>query len=263
MKKVLFLLLFLAASFSFSQSLNDYKYAIVPSKFEFIKEKDQYRLNTLTKLLMEKYGFITYFDTDILPNEAVENNCNKVYVDVKSNGNLFVTKLTVVLKDCKNAVVFTSVEGRSREKELQVAYNQALREAFTSFEKLDYKYSGKSNVNNNVNNNVNVNVNNNSNSNNNVNNNSNNNVKSNVKVPILNQNLFAKPLGANLFQLLTNDTGIPNLVLTIAKTNNPSIFIVEEAMRQGVVYKNNNEWIFDYYENEKLISEKLNIVNFN
>ena len=249
MKKVLFLLLFLATSLSFSQSLNDYKYAIVPSKFEFIKEKDQYRLNTLTKLLMEKYGFITYFDTDILPNEVVENNCNKVYVDVKSNGNLFVTKLTVVLKDCKNAVVFTSFEGRSREKELQVAYNQALREAFSSFEKLDYKYSGNSNVNSNVNSSVNN------------NNNSNNN--SNVKVPILNQNLFAKPLGANLFQLLTNDTGIPNLVLTIAKTNNPSIFIVEEAMRQGVVYKNNNEWIFDYYENEKLISEKLNIVNFN
>ena len=249
MKKVLFLLLFLLTSLSFSQSLNDYKYAIVPSKFEFIKEKDQYRLNTLTKLLMEKYGFITYFDTDILPNEVVENNCNKVYVDVKSNGNLFVTKLTVVLKDCKNAVVYTSVEGRSREKELQVAYTQALREAFTSFEKLDYKYSGKSNVNSNVN------VNSNS--------NSNNNVKSNVKVPILNQNLFAKPLGENLFQLLTNDTDIPNLVLTIAKTNNPSIFIVEEAMRQGVVYKNNNEWIFDYYENEKLISEKLNIVNFN
>ena len=249
MKKILFLLLFLAASFSFSQSLNDYKYAIVPSKFEFIKEKDQYRLNTLTKLLMEKYGFITYFDTDILPNEVVENNCNKVYVDVKSNGNLFVTKLTVVLKDCKNAVVFTSIEGRSREKELQVAYNQALREAFSSFEKLDYKYSGKSNVNSNSNVNVNSSV-------NSINNN-------NVKVPILNQNLFAKPLGANLFQLLTNETGIPNLVLTIAKTNNPSIFIVEEAMRQGVVYKNNNEWIFDYYENEKLISEKLNIVNFN
>ena len=247
MKKVLFLLLFLATSLSFSQSLNDYKYAIVPSKFEFIKEKDQYRLNTLTKLFMEKYGFITYFDTDILPNEVVENNCNKVYVDVKSNGNLFVTKLTVVLKDCKNAVVFTSFEGRSREKELQVAYNQALREAFSSFEKLDYKYSGNSNVNSNVNSSV--------------NNNSNNN--SNVKVPILNQNLFAKPLGANLFQLLTNDTCIPNLVLTIAKTNNPSIFIVEEAMRQGVVYKNNNDWIFDYYENEKLISEKLNIVNFN
>ena len=245
MKKVLFLLLFLLTSLSFSQSLNDYKYAIVPSKFEFIKEKDQYRLNTLTKLLMEKYGFITYFDTDILPNEVVENNCNKVYVDVKSNGNLFVTKLTVVLKDCKNAVVYTSIEGRSREKELQVAYNQALREAFSSFDKLEYKYSGNSNVNSNVNSKSNVNEN------------------SNSKSPLLNQMLFAKPLGPNLIQLLTNDTDIPNLVLTISKTNNPSIFIVEEAMRQGVVYKNNNEWIFDYYENEKLISEKLNIVNFN
>jgi hypothetical protein len=241
MKKALFLILFLATSLGFSQSLNDYKYAIVPSKFEFLKEKDQFRLNTLTKLLMEKYGFITYYDSDVLPNEVVESNCNKVYVDVKSNGNLFVTKLTVVLKDCKNAVVYTSTEGRSREKELQVAYNQALREAFSSFDKLEYKYSGNSNVN----------------SKSNVNENS------NSKSPLLNQMLFAKPLGPNLIQLLTNDTDIPNLVLTISKTNNPSIFIVEEAMRQGVVYKNNNEWIFDYYENEKLISEKLNIVNFN
>ena len=241
MKKALFLILFLTTSLGFSQSLNDYKYAIVPSKFEFLKEKDQFRLNTLTKLLMEKYGFITYYDSDVLPNEVVESNCNKVYVDVKINGNLFVTKLKVVLKDCKNAVVYTSIEGRSREKELQVAYNQALREAFSSLDKLEYKYSGNSNVN----------------SKSNVNENS------ISKSPLLNQMLFAKPLGPNLIQLLTNDTDIPNLVLTISKTNNPSIFIVDEAMRQGVVYKNNNEWIFDYYENEKLISEKLNIVNFN
>lgn len=237
MKKVLYILLFFVTSISYSQSLNDYKYAIVPSKFDFLKEKDQYRLNTLTKLLMEKYGFIAYFDNDILPSEVAESDCKKVFVDVKSNGNLFVTKLTVVLKDCKNAEVFTSVEGKSREKELKVAYNQALREAFSSFDKLEYKYSGNDNRISNVNN--------------------------DVKVPIVNQKLFAKPLGENLFQLLTNDTDIPNLVLTIAKTNNPSIFIVEEAMRSGVVYKNNNEWIFDYYENEKLISEKLNIVNFN
>jgi hypothetical protein len=235
MKKVLFILLFLATSISYSQSLNNYKYAIVSSKFDFLKEKDQYRLNTLTKLLMEKYGFIAYFDNDILPSEVAESDCKKVFVEVKSNGNLFVTKLTVVLKDCKNAEVFTSVEGKSREKELKVAYNQALREAFSSFDKLEYKYSGNDNRISNVNN--------------------------DVKVPIANQKLFAKPLGKNLFQLLTNDTDIPNLVLTIAKTNNPSIFIVEEAMRSGVVYKNNNEWIFDYYENEKFVSEKLNIVN--
>ena len=87
MKKALFLILFLASSYGFAQSVNDYKYAIVPSKFEFLKDKDQYRLNTLTKMLMEKYGFITYFDTDILPTEVAENNCNKVYVDVQNTGN--------------------------------------------------------------------------------------------------------------------------------------------------------------------------------
>ena len=40
MKKALFLLLFLASSLCFSQSVNIYKYAIVPSKFEFLKDKD-------------------------------------------------------------------------------------------------------------------------------------------------------------------------------------------------------------------------------
>ena len=140
MKKVLFILLFLATSISYSQSLNNYKYAIVSSKFDFLKEKDQYRLNTLTKLLMEKYGFIAYFDNDILPSEVAESDCKKVFVEVKSNGNLFVTKLTVVLKDCKNAEVFTSVEGKSREKEYKVAYNQSLREAFNSFDALNHQF---------------------------------------------------------------------------------------------------------------------------
>jgi hypothetical protein len=117
MKKTLFLIFFLASSLGFAQSVNDYKYAIVPSKFEFLKDKDQYRLNTLTKMLMEKYGFVTYFDTDILPTEVAESNCNNVYVDVQNTGNMFSTKLIVVLKDCKNAILFTSLEGKSREKE--------------------------------------------------------------------------------------------------------------------------------------------------
>ena len=116
------------------------------SKFEFLKDKDQYRLNTLTKMLMEKYGFITYFDTDILPLEVAETNCNKVYVDVQSIGNLFSTKLRVVLKDCKNIVLFTSAEGKSKEKEYPVAYNQSLREAFTSFDKLTLKDKKEENL---------------------------------------------------------------------------------------------------------------------
>ena len=144
MKKFFFLVALFVSSFGFSQAANNYKYAIVPSKFSFLKEADQYKLNTLTKMFMEKYGFITYFDTDILPKEVANENCNKVYVDVLSNGSLFTTKLTVLLKDCRNNIFFKSVEGKSPEKSYQKAYNHSLREAFYSFEKLAYKYNGKS-----------------------------------------------------------------------------------------------------------------------
>jgi hypothetical protein len=89
---------------------------------------------------MEKYGFETYLDSDIFPEDFASDNCNKVFVDVLNNSTMFITKVTVVLKDCKNNVLFTSEEGKSKEKEYKVAYNQALREAFNSFNKLQHKY---------------------------------------------------------------------------------------------------------------------------
>jgi hypothetical protein len=240
MKKVLFLLLFLATSLGFSQSVNDYKYAIVPSKFEFLKNKDQYRLNTLTKLLMEKYGFVTYFDTDILPVEVAETNCNKVFVEVQSTGNLFSTKITVVLKDCKNAVLFTTSIGKSKEKEYQVAYNQALREAFSSFDKLGYKYNESSNINENNNSNISVK------SSNFVNESDD---KSNVVA------LFAQPI-ENGFQII--DT-TPKVLLKIYKTSIPSCFIAYKDTIQGVLVNKCKQWFFEYFSNSKVISEKMEI----
>ena len=131
MKKNVFIILFsLALNLSFSQSVNEYKYALVPSKFSFLNEVDQYKLNTLTKLLMGKYGFVAFLNNEILPDEVLNNNCNKVYVDVVKSGGVFTTKLSIVLKDCKNNVLFTTAEGKSREKEFKIAYNEALRDAF-------------------------------------------------------------------------------------------------------------------------------------
>lgn len=231
MKKALFLLLFLATSLSFSQSVNDYKYAIVPSKFEFLKDKDQYRLNTLTKLLMEKYGFITYFDTDILPSEIADSNCNKVYVDVQNSGNLFSTKLTVVLKDCKNVVLFTSSEGKSREKEYQVAYNQALREAFTSFEKLAIKEKEDKNSKQEV-------------------------IVSTYAIKRdTNSTLFAQPI-ENGFQIV--DT-TPKVIMKIYKTSIPNCFIAYKDAIQGVLVSKENQWFFEYFSNSKVVSEKMEI----
>ena len=231
MKKALFLLLFLATSLSFSQSVNDYKYAIVPSKFEFLKDKDQYRLNTLTKLLMEKYGFITYFDTDILPSEIADSNCNKVYVDVQNSGNLFSTKLTVVLKDCKNLVLFTSSEGKSREKEYQVAYNQALREAFKSFDKLTLKDNNEENLKPEV-----------------V-------VYTNEIKRTKYLTLFAQPI-ENGFQIV--DT-TPKVIMKIYKTSIPNCFIAYKDAIQGVLVSKENQWFFEYFSNSKVVSEKMEI----
>jgi hypothetical protein len=248
MKKYIVLLLVLASSLGFSQTVNDYKYAIVPSKFTFLKEKDQYRLNTLTKLLMEKYGFVTFFDTDILPIEVAKNNCNKVFVEVQSNGTIFMTKLSIILKDCKNTILFTSVEGKSREKEYQTSYNQALREAFNSFYSLGYKYNGNNNLN----------------SNSNVNAKESSNLKdSNLKDSNLNEAnikandlvLFAQPI-ENGFQLID---ATPKVIMKIYKTSSPVCFIANKAGIQGVLISKENEWFFEYFDNSKLVSDKVEV----
>ena len=250
MKKALFLILFLASSLGFAQSVNDYKYAIVPSKFEFLKDKDQYRLNTLTKMLMEKYGFITYFDTDILPTEVAENNCNKVYVDVQNTGNMFSTKLIVVLKDCKNAILFTSLEGKSREKEYQVAYNQSLREAFSSFDKLEYKFSGIQKGRSEEVANYKM-----------ITKDSTLKIQENGIIIVESDLEFENILVAETIKLgfLLIDPTTSTIVLKLYKTTNENVFIANSNSINGVVIKKGQEIFFEYYQDKLLISKKLNV----
>jgi hypothetical protein len=190
-------------------------------------------------MLMEKYGFVTFFDTDILPTEVAENNCNKVFVEVQSNGNMFMTKLTVILKDCKNNILFTSVEGKSREKEYQTSYNQALREAFSSFETLGYKNSG--NVNSNVIAKENSNV-------------KDSNVIDDNKIAN-GMVLFAQPI-ENGFQLIDST---PKVIMKIYKTSSPICFIANKNNIQGVLISKDNQWFFEYIINSKLVSEKVEV----
>ncbi|WP_298137706.1 hypothetical protein [Flavobacterium sp.] len=245
MKKVIALLV-LVSTFGFGQNLNDYKYALVPAKFSFFKEADQFRLNTLTKMFMEKYGFETYLDSEILPPNFANENCNKVFVDVEERNTIMVTKLVVVLKDCKNNVLFISEEGKSREKEYKVAYTQALREAFNSFNALQHKYVEKKKVESEV-----VAINNKS-----------------VEVPIdkeilvesqanttTSNALFPQPI-ANGFQLINTE---PKVIYKIFKTSTKDFYIASKGTNQGVFFLRNNEWFFEYYQNDKLVSEKVEV----
>ena len=245
MKKYLVIVVLFVSFQGFCQDLNKYQYAIVPAKFDFLKENDKYRLNSLTKLLMEKYGFITFLTTDIQPDEIANTNCNKVFVNVLENGNLFVTKVTVVLKDCKNNILFTSDEGTSREKEFGAGFNEALRNAFKSFDKLNHKYNGDS-------------------------------VKKEVvsgsETVVLNETFeertvtptsednpelfyFAQPI-ANGFQIVNSE---PRVIMRLFNTSQKNVFIGLKGEVYGVVLFKNNQWFFEYYEKAKLVSELIKL----
>ena len=245
MKKYIVLLVLFLSLQGFCQDLNQYQYAVVPAKFDFLKEKDKYRLNTLTKLLMEKYGFTTYLTTDVQPEAIANANCSKVFVDVLESGTMFVTKLKVVLKDCQNKILFTSEEGTSREKEFGAGFNEALRNAFKSFDKLNHKYNGAV-------------------------------LKEEAVIAtetvILNENFettkpiekeevttdvffFAQPI-ANGFQVVNSE---PRVIMRLFNTSQKNVFIGLQDNIHGVVISKNNQWFFEYYENAKLVSELIKL----
>lgn len=246
MKKIV-LLFVLISGYAFSQSINNYQYVIVPSKFSIFKENDRYRLNTTTKLMLEKYGFKTFFSTDIIPNDA-GGNCDKLYADLVQDKSFLNTKLKVVLRDCKENIVYETDFGLSREKDYALAYNEALRETARSFDKLNYKYNGKSYDTPTV-------------------------VETKTEVTgpkksiesiteissLHSEPLFAKPYGENGFQLLTNNTDVPKFVMTIYKTSSSDCYIVNN----GVLLRKAGKWFLEYYKDDKLVSELLSIVNLN
>jgi len=141
MKHIIATILFLAAfTTSTAQNINDYKYVLVPNTYEFLGEENEYQLNALTKFLFEKAGFNSKMINAPRPEDLLENNCLGLKAKVSKNSGLFVTKLILELEDCYGDVVFTSKEGRSREKDYKKAYHEALRDAFSSLENMDYEY---------------------------------------------------------------------------------------------------------------------------
>lgn len=134
-----FLLVFNIKGFS-QQNVNAYKYVVVPNSFNFLNEPNQYQTNALAKFLFEKYGFNALMAEDEFPEDLNNNRCLALYADVEKRKAFLNTKLQVHLRDCNNKVVFSSDIGQSREKEFDKVYNLALRDAFESFETLNYTY---------------------------------------------------------------------------------------------------------------------------
>lgn len=149
MNKVIlfFSILFIVNSNAFSQdNINDYKYIVVPNQYGFLKEKDQYQLNALTKFLFNKYGYTAFLQNEDFPDDLKINRCLALYLDANLEKALFKTKMRLDLSDCNGEIVISSKIGETREKEFSKSYNLALRDAFETFKELNYNYQPNANI---------------------------------------------------------------------------------------------------------------------
>lgn len=239
MKKILLLFL-LASNAAFSQSINDYQYVMVPAKFDAFKENDKYNLNTNVKLMLQKYGFIAYFPTEAVPFEVANSNCKKLNADLIKDNGLMTTKVKIVLKDCKDNIVYETDYGKSIEKDYARAYMEALRDAAKSFDKLKYKYNGKNGLT----------------------------TESGVEAvaPVTNVEpnipsgdkeifYFAQPT-SNGFQVVNNE---PRVIMKLFNTSEKNVFLATKDGKTGLVMAKNGQWLFEYQENGKVFSEPMRL----
>ncbi|OXA97526.1 hypothetical protein B0A75_16315 [Flavobacterium oncorhynchi] len=246
MKLKVLLTLLLCSVLGFSQSINDYKAVIIPLKYDFIKTDNQYRLATMTKTNLVKAGFQAFYVNEEIP-AGFSDRCDLLYIDVKRDNAFLVTKLFIEFKDCYGKVIYTSETGRSKEKDYELAYKESLEDAFKSVNALHYKYSGKSAAP--------------------VSNKAQTVIAATPLVPAVQiaatpaadvsdpNLLYAQPM-ENGYQLIDKT---PKVVMKLLKTSRPDSFIAIKNGVQGSLNAKDNQWYFEYYQNDKLVSEKVSV----
>lgn len=116
-----------------SPDLNQYSYVMVPDQFRFQNQEDQYKLNSMVKFYLNKHGFNSYLASEN-PNFK---RCAGLYADVEELRTIFGTKLQVILRDCNKQEVYRSPEGKSKLKDYEQSFQDALRRAFTGMNGLN------------------------------------------------------------------------------------------------------------------------------
>ena len=140
MSKILFCLgFFFLVVLPGQAQLNGYKYIVVPKKFDGFKKENQFRTSTQIKHLFSSNGFTALYD-DQIPPDLAKNPCLGLRVLLLDKSSLLATKVTLGLRDCNGVTVYESAEGRSKSKEYESAFRQAINEAFYSFTELGYAY---------------------------------------------------------------------------------------------------------------------------
>lgn len=284
LKYILIIVFVLSSGIIIGQrSLNEYKYVTVPNKFDFLKYDDQYQLNSLTKFLFTKEGFQTLYGGDVRPEELVKNSCLGLTTKVNNTSGLLNTKLVIELVNCRNETVFTSAEGRSKEKDYKKGYHEALRKAFESITDLNYSYEPVKELvvqetqvekeketipeevkeevalkeSNEVAKTIEI--------------KQDDKVIDNIEkqqVEDVKNEVEAKELpeleaSTNLLYAQANPYGFqlvdstPKVVYILLKTSRADVYILKN--KNGILFKKDNEWIVEYYEVNELVKQVLEI----
>lgn len=245
MKKIVFLSLLFFSMLTIAQE--NYKVIVMPKKFDFLKEENQYNLNTMCKLFFEKEGFTVFYATDNLPMEIAKNRCNALFLDVIESNSMFKTKVKIELKDCQSNVVAFSDEVESREKNLNTAYNQVTRTALISMK-------GFTNIKNTYN---------------------------NAKETISNTEIVEKNIQKESVEIKVENIAMNsskqvltsaitkygynlvdennNIKFELLKTSNPTIFIAKKENIQGIFTLNGQHSKFESYQNNVLVVEEIEV----
>jgi len=68
-----------------------------------------------------------YFEDEILPLEIAQNRCQALIGVLVDKSNMFLTKLKFQIKDCQNNLLFETAEVKSKEKDIQMGYIDAIK----------------------------------------------------------------------------------------------------------------------------------------
>ncbi len=239
MRKVVLIIALFLSCISIAQE--SYKYIIIPSQFSFFNEANKYGLSELTKSFFQSEGYEVYYDNEKLPNDLMKNRCLALFANAFESNTMFMTKIHFELKDCTTNTMLKSQLATSREKEYKTAYTKTFREALSSLKgKINFK---------NVDAIEKIEV-----------------VETPKEVDVVSKNeiisnsvasntLFAIPI-VNGYKLV-NDK--PETIFILKKTSADNIFIAQKDSKSGVLMKKSSGWFFEYYEGDKLFSEKVEV----
>lgn len=222
MKKFTLLLLAFISMASFAQKKQA---IIISSKFDFQEERNSYNINNMLKAILTSNNYEVYLDDEVLPIEIARNKCNALTGVLLDKSNLFVTKVKLQIKDCQNNLLFESAEVKSREKDFQRGFIEAIKLLSPELKKFKPAVLEKNEV-----------------------------VVPSSEISTTTNSKYLCVEIANGYAIMD---ATPKVILQIYKTSNPTVFIADKFGVKGIFTKLNNKGVFEYYLNDKLVVEEF------